>query len=99
MPDEHAGPRPAPQARPSVRLLLPRPEGPADPHLELEVPVETDAVDGLPNRLHHRGRDVEVVDLEDQVPGPRMPVRADLEDVVAERGDHARPELLPLGEH
>jgi hypothetical protein len=77
MHDEHAGPVPPGTARLDLELL-PCVKRPADPHLELEVPVEANAVDGLTDGLHHRRRDVEVVDLEDEVPGPRMAVRANL---------------------
>src|SRR6185312_12272299 len=80
----HPRPTRASAGSTGASLLLARPKRPAHTNLELEVAVETHAVDRLAHGLHHRRRDVEVVDLEDQVPGPGVPVRADLQDVVAE---------------
>src|SRR5439155_18177634 len=51
------------------------------------------------NAVDHRFAEREVVELEDQVPGPGAGHDgADLVDVVAERGDDARAALLPVGE-
>ena len=64
-------------------------ERPAEADLELDVRVQPHAVDRLTHGLRHRRRNLEVVDLVDQVPRPRLLGGADLEDVVAEGGDDA----------
>src|SRR5207248_9255241 len=76
-----------------------RPAGPADAQLETDVAVEPHAVDLLADAVDHRLAEREVVELEDQVPGPRAGRDgADLVHVVAEGGDDARAARLPVGE-
>src|SRR5207247_1042359 len=88
-----------PRRRRGRSSFLARPEWPADARLEANVSVEPDAVDLSPYAFDHLRRDVELVDLEDEVPRPRAPRDGtDLEHVVAERRDDARAERLPFGE-
>src|SRR2546423_942856 len=88
---------PSSRALDATALFLSGPERPADPELEADVAVEPHAADLLADGVDHRGRELEVVELEDQVPGPPTQRcvctcvhRPNLEDVVAERGDDAR---------
>src|SRR5207253_2686301 len=70
-PGAGGGAPPRRPGRPSRLLLLARPEGPSQAQLEAHVAVEANAVDLLADAVDHRLAEREVVELEDQVPGPR----------------------------
>src|SRR5439155_13440330 len=97
---------PSSRALDATAPFLPGPERSSHAHLEADVAVEPHAADLLADGVDHRPRRVEVVELEDQVPRPATQrcvcacvQRPNLEDVVAERGDDARAELLPPREY
>lgn len=97
--DDHDVGRAMPGSSGGSRLLA-RPERSAHPNLELNVVIQAHAAHLGTHSVHHGDRYVQIIDVEQEIPGPSSRnCRPDLEHVVAKRGDNASACGLPIREH